>query len=100
KLGIEQGHVDMRALPAALAPIEGGEDRDAGVEAGEEVDDRNADAHRPAAGLAVRKAGDAHQPAHALDDIVVAGTVGVGAVLPEAGDRGVYQPRVPAAERG
>ena len=57
------------------------------------------DAHRPAARLAVGQAGDAHHPAHALDDEVVAGALGVGAVLPEAGDRGVDQPRVGRAKR-
>ena len=50
----------------------------------------NADAHRPVAGLA----GDRHQPAHALGDLVEAGPLGVGPVLAEAGDRAVDQARI------
>jgi hypothetical protein len=55
-----------------------------------QVVDRDADAHRAAAGLA----GDAHQPAHALGDLVHAAALGVRAGLPEAGDGGVDQPWV------
>ena len=89
-----RGHRDMRALSALLAAIERGHDCDAGIKAGEQVGDRDARSHRSAARLAVGQAGDAHHPAHALDDEVVAGTVGIGSVLPEAGDRCVDQPRI------
>src|SRR3546814_13617258 len=39
-------------------------------------------------------AGHAHQPAHALDQEVVAGARGIGPGLAEAGDRAVDQPRI------
>ena len=55
-----------------------------------QVGDRDADAHRPAAGLA----GDRHQPAHALGDLVDAGARRVGAALAEARDRAVDDARV------
>ena len=54
----------------------------------------------PAAGLPVRHAGDAHQPAHALEHEVVAGARRVGPGLAEAGDRAVDQPRVQRAQAG
>ena len=55
ELRVEQRHVDVGALARLLAPIERGEDRDAGVHAGEKVGDGDSDAHRPAARLAVGK---------------------------------------------
>ena len=70
-----------------------------GVHAGEQVGDRDADLLRAAAGQVVALAGHAHQPAHALDDVVVAGAVAVGAGLAEAGDRAVDQARVGCAQR-
>ena len=44
---------------------------------------------RPAAGQVVALAGDAHQPAHALDHEVVAGPLAARPGLAEAGDRAV-----------
>ena len=85
--------------PALLAPVERGEDRGAGVHAGEEIDDRHSDPHRAATRHAVGQAGHAHQPAHALDDVIVAGALGVRAVLPEAGDRGMDESRMRFAQR-
>ena len=55
---------------------------------------RHADLLRRAVGLA----GQVHDPAHALDDEVVAGARRVGAVLAEAGDRAIDQPRVERLE--
>ena len=55
------------------------EDRDRGVHAGEQVGHRDADLLRAAAGQVVALAGDAHQPAHALDRVVVAGALAVRA---------------------
>ena len=55
----------------------------------------NADAHRAAAGLA----GDRHQPAHALRDLVDAGTRRVGAGLAEARDRAVDDLRIDLLDR-
>ena len=53
-------------------------------QSGAEIGDRDADAHRALPG----QAGDRHQSAHALRDLVVAGPVAIGAVLAEAGDAG------------
>ena len=50
--------------------------------AGGGVADRDADAHRAAPGFA----GDGHEAAHALHDLVDPGSRGIGAVLPEAGN--------------
>ena len=48
-------------------------------------------------GLGAGQPGDAHQPAHALGDLVDAAAVGVGAVLAEARDRAVDEARVAGA---
>ena len=62
-------------------------------QSGAEIGDRNADAHRALPG----QAGDRHQPAHALRDLVEARPVGVGAVLAEAGNAGVDDARIDLA---
>ena len=94
-LHVEQRQVDVLALAAAqtvaVAVGEGGEDGVAGVEAGQDVGQRDADLLRPGARLAFGHAGQAHQPAHALDQEVVAGARRVRAVLAEAGDRAIDQ---------
>ena len=66
--------VDLDQLPlAALAPVlERGEDPDRRVEAGDHVDQGDADLQRLAVGLA----GDAHQPAERLDQEVVSRQLG------------------------
>lgn len=53
-----------------------------------------------AAGGAVGRAGQAHEPAHALDHEVVAGPVGVRPVLAEAGDGAIDQRRVHRLQGG
>ena len=60
-----------------------GEDRDRRIHAGREIGDGDADFLRPAAGLVVALAGDAHQTAHGLDDEVVARDVRIGPVWPK-----------------
>src|SRR5262249_27306370 len=69
-------------------------DGEARVHAGDDVGDRDADLLRPAARELVALAGDAHEATHALEDEVVAGALGEGAVLPEAGDRAVDDERI------
>jgi hypothetical protein len=91
--------------PGGVAMAQRRQDRGHGVHAGEQVGDGDADLLRPAAGrvvgdLGARRAGDAHQPAHALDRVVVAGAVAVRAGLAEAGDRAVDQARVEREQRG
>ena len=63
--------------------------------AGGQVGHGDADAHRALTG----QAGDRHQTAEALGDLIVAGAVAIGAALAEAGDAGVDDPRVDRAER-
>ncbi len=87
RLHVEQGDIDMLAFTRTVAMGQGGQDARRRIHAGKQVDHRDADLHR----LAIRLAGDAHQPAHALDHGVIAGTVGIGACLAEAGDRAIDQ---------
>ena len=54
----------------------------------------DADAHRALAG----RAGDRHQPAHALRDLIEARPLVVGAVLAEAGDAAIDDARVDLAQ--
>ena len=61
-----------------------------GIDAGEDVGIGDADLLR----LAVRLAGQVHDAAHPLDHQVVAGAVRIGAVLAEAGDRAIDEPRI------
>jgi hypothetical protein len=70
--------------------VQRGQDRRDRVDAGEDVGDRDAGFLRLAVGLA----GDRHQAGHALDDEIVAGAMGIGPGLAEAGDRAIDQPRV------
>ena len=55
------------------------------VHAGEQISDSDGGFHR----LACWLAGQAHQAAHRLDHVVVAGAFGVGPGLAEAGDRAI-----------
>ena len=92
-LRVEQRHVDVLAFAGALGVAQRGQDGHGGVHAGEQVGHRHAHLLRAAAEV-VALAGDAHQPAHALDRVVVAGAVAVGPGLAEAGDAAVDEPRV------
>ncbi len=84
---IEQRHVDVGALTGDVSAPQRGQYGGRRVQSGENIDDGDADLLRLAVGLT----GNVHQPAHALDDIVVSGALGVGSVLAEAGNRGVNQ---------
>jgi len=96
---IHQRQVEMPAAAASLALGDGREDRGGAEQSGDEVDDRDAGLLRSAARKIVALAGDAHESAHALHDEVVAGAIGVRAVLSEAGDRGVDEARVQRRQR-
>ena len=78
-LRIEQRHVDMAALPVASRSAQRRQDRDRRIEAGEDIGEGDADLLRLAGGLA----GQVHDPAHALDDEVVAGARGIGPSWPK-----------------
>ena len=95
---VQKGHVDVLAFTAHMPVFEGREDGGGRVHASQQVADREAAFHGRRAGLAVRNAGDAHQAAHALEDIVISGKRRVGTVLAEAGDRAVHQARVDLAQ--
>ena len=94
RLAVEQRHVDRLAFAGARLMDERGLDRDGGVEAGNEIGDGDAHFHRFGARRAVGLAGDAHQSAHALDQIVVARFVLVRTVMAEAGERAIDEARV------
>ena len=93
-LGMQQRAVHPLALARALALQQGQQDADRRVDAGAAVGHGQARAQRPAAGMA----GDRHQPAHALDDLVKAGPARIRAGLAEAGDAGQDDARVDGAQ--
>ena len=92
---VEQAHIDMLALAGARRMHHRGKNGGGGIGAGQNIDKRHPDLHRHA----VRFAGHAHQPAHALDHEIIAGAVRVGPVLAEAGDRAIDNPRIHSAQR-
>ena len=97
-LGVEQGHVDVLTFAGALGVAQGGLDGHGGVQAGEQVGHGHAHLLRATARQVVAFAGDAHQAAHALDGVVVAGALAVGAGLAKAGDGAVHQAGVDGAQ--
>ena len=97
--GLEIQHEDLRLQQRGLHPLafarnlalqQRGEDAHGAEQAGGEIGDGNADPHRPFAG----RAGDRHQPAHALRDLIEAGPLVIGAVLAEAGDAAIDDARI------
>mmetsp|Transcript_9928 Transcript_9928/g.23319 ORF Transcript_9928/g.23319 Transcript_9928/m.23319 type:complete len:212 (-) Transcript_9928:695-1330(-) len=94
ELGVQQRHVDDLALAGGVPVAQSCQDGDRGVEAGEQVCDGHADLLRTAAGQVVALAGHAHQPAHALDRVVIAGPLGIGTGLAETGDGADHQARM------
>ena len=101
---LEVEHRDLRREQRALHPLafarllalqQRDEDAHRAEDPGGEIGDRDADAHRTLAG----QAGDRHQPAHALGDLIEAGPVAIGAVLAEAGDAGIDQARIDRPQR-
>ena len=91
--GLEVEHEDLRLqqrggdpLPFAgnFALVQRRQNAERAEQPGAEIGDRNADAHRALA----RQAGDRHQPAHALRDLIDAGPLAIRAVLTEAGNAG------------
>ena len=91
---LEHRHIDHLAASVALAHRERAHDPDRRVEAGGEVGDRDAHLDRRATWLA----GDAHEPAHRLDDDVERGAIGVRAVQSPAGHRRVDEAWVPVEQ--
>ena len=81
--------------PALLALDQRHQDRLREQQPGAEIVDRDADPHRPLA----RQAGDRHQPAHALGDLVDPRPLGIGPALAEAGDAAIDDARVDLLDR-
>ena len=86
---IPQAGFHILAAPGTLALQQRHEDGDGGGEPGGEIDDGDADAH----GAAVLIPIDAHGPRHRLGDGVIARKPAERAVIAEAGDAAVDQPR-------
>jgi hypothetical protein len=97
-------HRDLRGQQGAFHPLpfarhlafeQRDQDSHRGEDAGRQIRDRDADAHRPLA----RQPGDRHQPAHALRDLIEPGSFTIRTVLAEAGDRAIHQPLVDRLQR-
>ena len=89
--GFEQRGVNHLAFAGAVAMLERGEDARAGEDAGRDVGDRRPDLDgRPAGPFP----GDAHQPAHALGDEIVAAAIGIRPGAAEARNGAVDEPRI------
>src|SRR5712672_2514606 len=93
-LGLQQRCLDVLALARLLALQERGENTHRAGQSGRQVGDRDADPHRPLAG----QAGDRHQPAHALGDLVEARPRRIGAALAEARDAAIDDARIDLAQ--
>src|SRR5215213_8891292 len=101
--GLEIQHEDLRLQERGLHPLalagnvalqQRGENTHGAEQPGGEVGDGDADPHRALA----RRAGDRHQPAHALRDLIEARPLVVGAILAEAGDAAIDDARVDLAQ--
>ncbi len=98
-LHVEQRQIDVLPLPGPLAMGERGQDRGRGIEPGQHVGQRHAHFLRPGARLPLAPPGHAHQPAHALDQEIVARPRRIRAGLAETCDRAIDQPRVLRPQR-
>ena len=88
--GIDQGGIDIAAAAGLFPPRQRREDADGRIDAGEQIRNRRAGAHRFAVGIA----GQVHHPAHALGHEIVAGALCIRTGLTEARHRAIDQPRV------
>src|SRR5262249_27961556 len=94
-LSLQQGRFDLLTL-AGLFPLEErNKDARGAKYPRRQVGDRYADPHRPLPGLA----GDRHQAAHALGDLIEARALRVGAVLAEARNARIDKARIDLAQR-
>lgn len=101
--GLEIQHEDLRLQQRGLHPLALAGDvalqqrrqyAHGAEQAGGEVGDGNADPHRAFA----RRAGDRHQPAHALGDLIETRPLVVGPILPEAGDAAIDDAGIDVAQ--
>jgi hypothetical protein len=93
-LRFQQGGGDVLALLRLLALEQRDQNAERAKQPCGEVGDRDADAHRPLP----RQAGDRHQSAHALRDLVEARSAGVGTALAESGNAGIDELGVDLAQ--
>ena len=93
-LRVQKRHIDMLAVAGLFPVVEGGQDADGRIHAGGQIRHREANPLRPGAGIAIGDAGDAHQPGHALDQIIVAGLRCARPGLAEPGDRTIDNARI------
>ena len=96
---IEQGHVHILTFSRALGVTQCRQDGNGGVHAGEQIGHRNAD-FLGAAAQVVSFARHTHQATDALNSIVVACPLAVGASLAKACHAAVDQLRVHGAQAG
>ena len=94
-LRLQQRRLDRLALAGFLAFEQRGEDAERGEQAGGQIGNRNADPQRPVTG----QAGDRHQAAHALSDLIEARPIRIGPILAEAGNARIDQARIDLAQR-
>ena len=93
-LGLQKRGLDLLPLPRFLPLEQRDEDPERAEEPCGEVRDGNAHPHR----APPRLAGDRHETAQSLRDLIDSGPVAIGAVLAESGDARVDEPRVHLAE--
>ncbi|VXC25887.1 conserved hypothetical protein [Burkholderia sp. 8Y] len=98
-LHVEQRHVDVLAFARSVAMAQRRQHADGRVHAGHQVRDRDAGFLRAAARLAVALAGDAHEPADALNDEVVARALRIRTRLAEARHRAIDDVRLHLLQR-
>ncbi len=91
---VHERDLDVLAPAVAIAGVQGREDAVGGEEAADHVDERRADLQRPPVGLA----GDRHEPAHRLQQQVVAGQRRGPLARAEGADRAVHDAGVGARD--
>jgi hypothetical protein len=91
-LDVQQRDVDVAAASGLFALGERRENADHRIDAAEDIGERDADPHR----LAIRRSRNRHDPAHALDQQIIAGAMRIGPVLAKARDRAVDKTGVEA----
>ncbi len=89
-LYIQQGHVDVLPLAAAVAVGEGGQNRHRRIHAGHQIDQGHAHLLRAAAGQIVALTGDRHQTTHTLNQKIVAGARRIRPILAKTCHRAIH----------
>ena len=97
---VEQRDVQMLALTGAPTLHQSREHRAGGIHAGHQIDHGDAGAQGACALLAIGNAGVAHQAAHALKNVVVAGLVRERTGLSKSRDGQVDQAGIDGGQRG